>query len=122
MEMTRPGRAGSATRSIRPERSGKGSKIFLTARPNRIQVPDRRPVQWVSLPERVAGHLREGIRRGQWSDPFPGVPGPGEEKQKAECRKLRRNFQTFPTLDHPCIPFEIKVFWSLCGGLEVSPA
>ena len=35
---------------------------------------------------------------------------------------LQRNFQTFPTLDHPCIPFEIKVFWSLCGGLEVSPA
>lgn len=32
-----------------------------------------RPIPRTSLPERVAGHLREGIRLGRWSDPFPGV-------------------------------------------------
>ena len=32
------------------------------------------PVQRVSLPERVAAHLREGIRQGHWGDRFPGVP------------------------------------------------
>ena len=31
-----------------------------------------RPVQRVSLPERVAAHLRDGIQQGQWGDPFPG--------------------------------------------------
>jgi hypothetical protein len=25
-------------------------------------------------PEKVASLLRGGIRRGRWSDPFPGVP------------------------------------------------
>ena len=34
-----------------------------------------RPVQRVSLSERVAAHLREGIRQGQWSDPFPELMG-----------------------------------------------
>lgn len=31
-----------------------------------------RPVQRVSLPERVATHLREGIKQGHWGDQFPG--------------------------------------------------
>ena len=33
-----------------------------------------RPIPRQSLPEKVAAHLREGIERGRWSDPFPGVP------------------------------------------------
>jgi len=33
-----------------------------------------RPIPRQSLPEQVAAHLREGIERGRWSDPFPGVP------------------------------------------------
>ena len=33
-----------------------------------------RPIFQQSLPEQVAAHLREGIERGRWSDPFPGVP------------------------------------------------
>ena len=63
-----------------------GRKIFLTARSNGIQVPDMRPVQRVSLSERVAatcakasggdnGAILTRACRGQ---------GPGEEKQKAE--------------------------------------
>ncbi|MCX6876925.1 MAG: GntR family transcriptional regulator [Verrucomicrobia bacterium] len=28
----------------------------------------------ISLPERVAGHLREGIHQGRWSARMPGVP------------------------------------------------
>jgi DNA-binding LacI/PurR family transcriptional regulator len=31
-----------------------------------------RPLQRISLPERVAAHLREGIRQGRWGGPFPG--------------------------------------------------
>jgi DNA-binding LacI/PurR family transcriptional regulator len=31
-----------------------------------------RTLQRISLPERVAAHLREGIRHGRWGDHFPG--------------------------------------------------
>lgn len=33
-----------------------------------------RPIWHLSLPERVAEHLREGIREGRWSGRLPGVP------------------------------------------------
>jgi DNA-binding LacI/PurR family transcriptional regulator len=33
-----------------------------------------RPIPRQSLPQQVAAHLREGIERGRWSDPLPGVP------------------------------------------------
>jgi DNA-binding LacI/PurR family transcriptional regulator len=32
-----------------------------------------RPIPRLFLPERVAGHLREGIRQGRWSGSLPGV-------------------------------------------------
>jgi hypothetical protein len=32
-------------------------------------------------PEQVAAHLREGVRRGRWSDSFPGVPGQGSGEE-----------------------------------------
>jgi DNA-binding LacI/PurR family transcriptional regulator len=44
-----------------------------------------RPLQRVSLPERVAAHLREGIRQGRWADPFPG------EQQLASELDVSRN-------------------------------
>jgi hypothetical protein len=84
MEMTRPGRAGSTKQQIRPERSGMGRKIFLPTRSNSDRVAVMHALQRLSLPERVAAHLREGIRQGQWSDPFPGVPGPGARGQEED--------------------------------------
>lgn len=38
-----------------------------------------RPIPRVSLPDRVAAHLREGIQEGRWSDRFPGVQLLAEE-------------------------------------------
>jgi DNA-binding FadR family transcriptional regulator len=38
-----------------------------------------RPISRLSLPERVAEHLREGIHQGRWSDPLPGLPRLAEE-------------------------------------------
>jgi hypothetical protein len=48
--------------------------IFLRTRSISIHAVDMQPLQRVSLPERVAAHLRVGIRQGHWGDRFPGVP------------------------------------------------
>ena len=32
------------------------------------------PFARLSLPDQIAAHLREGIERGRWGDPLPGVP------------------------------------------------
>ena len=45
-----------------------------------------------SLPERVAEHLREGIRQGRWSDRLPGVPRLAAELDVAQ-RTVRRALQ-----------------------------
>lgn len=31
-----------------------------------------RPIKRISLPEQIAAHLRDGVRRGRWSDQLPG--------------------------------------------------
>jgi DNA-binding LacI/PurR family transcriptional regulator len=46
----------------------------------------------ISLPEQVAEHLREGIRRGQWSGHLPGVPRLAEELNVAP-RTVRQALQ-----------------------------
>ena len=46
----------------------------------------------ISLPEQVAEHPREGIRRGQWSGHLPGVPRLAEELNVAP-RTVRQALQ-----------------------------
>ena len=55
-----------------PRKERKGKENFLDNSFYQNTSAGMRPLQRVSLPERVAAHLREGIRQGRWSDQFPG--------------------------------------------------